>query len=647
MIVFDIESDGLLDEMTVVHCINAKDRSTGKVYSFNEGKYADGSPAPRDGNIQDGLNLLANAPSLAGQNIIGFDIPAIRKLYPLWSPPTALLDTQVAASVIFTTLKDLDFARLAQGRLPREFQSKGLVGRQSLEAWGYRLGEYKGDFKGPWKDFTPEMDAYGRQDIPVTDMLVDLILSKKYSSECLALEHAVAQIIFRQKAHGFAFNYVGAQALTAKLMARRAELDSTLSTVFDPWYKPKGEVIPKRDNSRYGYVAGAPLTKVEMVVFNPGSRDQIADRLMVERGWEPRAFTDTGKPQVDETILGELPWPEAQKLAEYFLVSKRLGQLAEGKEALLTNARNRGFYYPRDRATEADRWSMHGSVSTNGAVTGRMTHFQPNVAQTPRVGTPYGEEFRALYIARYGKVLVGCDAEGLELRCLAHFMAKYDNGAYSETVVNGKKEDGTDVHSVNKRAVLLNSRDSAKTFIYALIYGAGDEKLGETVYDDFTDEQKAKFNAKYPTNKGRALKALGKRRRAALMDNLPALGKLVEQVKEKARATGRLKGLDGRLLHIRAEHAALNTLLQSAGAVAMKMALVLLDKKLDVLRAQGWEIEFVANIHDEWQIECPPEVAEEVGKLAAGAITAAGEYFKFRCPLAGSYAVGSNWAETH
>src|SRR5690606_22039398 len=120
-----------------------------------------------------------------------------------------------------------------------------------------------------------------------------------------------------------------------------------------------------------------------------------------------------------------------------------------------------------------------------------------NVAQTPRVGTPYGADCRACFVASPGYVLVGCDAEGLELRMLAHYMAPYDGGAYVEAVVNGRKEDETDVHNVNKRAAGLNKRDSAKTFIYALIYGAGDYKLGEIVYSDFTDEQRAKFNRKY------------------------------------------------------------------------------------------------------------------------------------------------------
>jgi DNA polymerase-1 len=245
---------------------------------------------------------------------------------------------------------------------------------------------------------------------------------------------------------------------------------------------------------------------------------------------------------------------------------------------------------------------------------------------------------------------VGIDAEGLELRCLGHYMARYDGGAYSNAVVNGKKEDKTDVHSVNQRAIRFNSRGNSKTFIYALIYGAGDYKLGLITYDDFTDEQRDRFNAKYPGKKqqGLALTRLGKSRRESLMTNLPALGQLVQAVKAKVKSPGYLFGLDGRKLHIRAQHSALNTLLQSAGAVVMKKALVLFEASVaSPLRSTGGIVEYVANVHDEFQIETEETHAEFIGKSAADCITRAGEHFNFRCPLAGSYGVGDSWRDTH
>jgi DNA polymerase-1 len=639
VLVFDIESNGLLDALTTIHCINVLDRITGKRYSFNAGVYADGSSAPRDGTIEEGLAMLEEAEEIAGHNIIAFDIPALQKVYPKFAPRGVVFDTLVCVNVIYTNIKDRDYANLKSGRLDATFVKSGLIGRQSLEAWGYRLGVMKGSYDGPWEHYTPAMDEYARQDPEVTLALVEHVEKINYAPECIELEHDVMRIIKRQERRGFAFNVTKAEALTAKLQKRMAELSAECATVFKPWTQQLPDFIPKRDNKKMGYKAGVPVKKSKVVVFNPGSRQHIASRLTALYDWIPTKFTDNGQPAIDETVLGELPWPEAKVLAEYLMVEKRLGQLSDGKKACLKMVRN---------------GRIHGSVRTNGAVTGRMTHSDPNVAQTPKCGSPYGEEFRDCYEAGPGLVLVGCDAEGLELRCLGHYMARYDGGAYAEAVINGRKEDGTDVHTINQRAVRLNSRDSAKTFIYALIYGAGHFKLGTTVYEDFTDEVRARFNAKYPANKKKAriqaLARLGQSRKESLMENLPALAQLIEAVKQAAKR-GYLIGLDGRKLHVRSEHAALNTLLQSAGAVVMKKALVLFDQKVEWYRSAregvARVVEPVANVHDEFQIETEKEIANDIGTLAANCIAAAGEHFKFRCPLAGSFAVGSSWAHTH
>lgn len=645
-IVFDIETNGFLAALDRVHCITLIDRTNpGRVLAFNGGVYADGSPAPRDGDIADGLRMLETADEIAGQNIIKFDIPAIQKVYPNWKPMGRVIDTLVMANLIYTDLYDRDFRDLATRRLPEEFRAAGLVGSQSLEAWGFRLGVAKGDYTGDFQEFTPDMDVYARQDPVTTLAMLEHLEGLNYSPEAIALEHAVARIIQRQRARGFAFNVKGAEELAATLMKRRAVIATQLQEVFPPWQQSTGMFTPKRDNKRLGYKAGVPVEKFKTVVFNPDSRDHIAHNLAARYGWKPTAFTPSGKPQIDETVLAALPYPEAALASEYLMIAKRLGQIADGKEAWLKHATDRGL--TNGPATGVFR--IHGDVNTNGAVTGRMTHARPNIAQTPANHAPYGEECRGLFLAAAGFVLVGCDAEGLELRCLAHFMARYDGGAYAETVVNGRKEDETDVHNVNKRAAGLNSRDSAKTFIYALIYGAGDFKLGLTVYEDFTEEQRQRFLKKYPSRRQRdgALKRLGGARRARIMENLPALGKLIDAVKAAAKR-GHLIGLDGRLLHVRSEHAALNTLLQSAGALIMKKALVTLDRELqDMTLEPGRHYEFVANIHDEFQLEAQPDEAERIGKEAAAAIAAAGAHFKFRCPLSGSYAVGESWAATH
>jgi DNA polymerase-1 len=293
-------------------------------------------------------------------------------------------------------------------------------------------------------------------------------------------------------------------------------------------------------------------------------------------------------------------------LLSYLLVQKRLGQLAEGQQAWLKLQKN---------------GVIHGSVNTNGAVTGRCTHSNPNVAQVPSVRADYGSECRELFTVRNGYKLVGCDASGLELRMLAHYMAFYDGGQYAKIVTEG------DVHTVNQQAAGLETRDQAKTFIYALLYGAGDEKIGNI----------AGGNAQ-----------LGQKLKRKFFSSLPALARLQADVQRKVKHGGELKGLDGRILPIRSSHAALNMLLQSAGAVCMKVALIQQFHLMNGLRWQhGREYAFVANIHDEFQAEVTPDKAETFGKLAVESIQHAGKQLKLNVPLDGEYKIGNNWAETH
>jgi DNA polymerase I len=648
-IAWDCETNGLLDEVTKFHCINAIDVDTGKEYRFNDHfHYPDsGIKNQRTGSIVDGAMFLLGATEWVYHNGIDYDEPVLRKLlkqFPEFAGKRH--DTLTYARLIWTNIKDKDFALIRQGRLPIQFQQKGYIGSHSLAAWGYRLGEMKGEFDPAnylqdngephtWTtvQFSKDMDDYCVQDVRVTVELFKLVESKRYAPQALQLEMDVAMIISRQQRHGFVFDVVGARRLTASLQVRLVELESKCIATFPPWYARDGkQFVPKRDNAKAGYCAGASLTKVKLMEFNPGSRDHIASRLMALYKWVPSEFTPEGKPKIDEEVMEALPYPEAKVLTEYLLVSKRLGQVAGGKEAWLNHVKPDG--------------RIHGRVNSNGAVTGRMTHFKPNVAQTPKVGSPYGAECRALFGVPPGKKLVGCDAEGLELRIMAHYMAIYDKGAYAVAVVDGKKEDKTDAHSINQMAVKLNKRDNAKTFIYALIYGAGDHKLGSIVVDDMLPDVRDRFNAHYAPGAERdaGLVALGKRARSRIMDALPALKKLTDKVKKVAKEHGHLIGLDGRLIHVRSSHGALNALFQSGGAVVMKQALVFADRQVI---SQGLNSHWVANIHDEVQAETDAEHAESVGRISADAIRDAGVHFKLRCPLAGAYGVGDNWKETH
>lgn len=686
MLVFDIESDGLLDTITKVHCINVIDYETGEAMRFTDHEtYKDpytgedtGEPTPRTGDLQDALQLLTDAPDVGGQNIIEYDIPALRIVYPDWSGPKGTVwDTRVMSRVMYPDLKERDFKAIRKGRLPYEFEKGGLIGKHSLEAWGIRVGgEAKADFKPKdygrtWSNapFSKDMDDYCLQDVRTNVDVFRHFFSKGYSEQCLRLEHDVAEIIARQQRAGFEFDEEKAVKLLGELQTQHAALADSLTEVFQPWFTwdgpHRGLQTPKRTMKRFvehpegaqtrkykgrkqrGWYEhrreGCEFTKLKLQVFNPTSRAQIANRLQKVKGWKPKDFTPSGQPTVDESVLKSLAYPEAQQLAELFEIDKKIGQIANGKNAWLKFTKT----YKTKRGIST---RIHGKVNTNGAVTGRMSHSKPNVAQVDK-----DPRMRSCWIVRPGYRLVGCDADGLELRCLAHYMSRWDDGEYGKVVVEGKKSDKTDNHSVNQRAVGLNERDNAKTWIYAFLYGAGDYKLGTVVVDDFDDEKRERFNDKFRGRKrDKKIVQLGKRSRSRIAEGLPALGKLISKVKKKAKKTGKLTGLDGRQLHIRSEHAALNTLLQSAGAVLMKQALVLLDRDLKERGFKNtdddpwsYDYEFVANVHDEFQIEVKEEHAETVGRLAADAIARAGEPFGFRIPLAGSSDIGVDWSETH
>lgn len=629
MIVFDIETNGLLDELDRVHLLTINDGQATHVYRRNA----------EEDTIEEGLRVLQSAALsgtfIAGHNVIAFDIPAIQKVYPWFAvPDTSVFDTMVFSRLKFPDLYPFDTKLKLKGALPGN-----LMGRHSLEAWGHRLGVMKDEYAGDtriedpkerkrrrWEEWNPDMEEYGIQDVVVTRALLDHLDPTGYSADAIALEHRVQWIVQRQVRRGFAFNEAKAADLYGVLAARRTELRTKLAETIPGAYWPDGRVFtPKRDAKAHGYVAGAALQKIVWKDFNPSSRPAIVRFLTERYGWTPLKFTDGGDPAVDDDVLSTLEYPEAKLLSEYFTVEKRIGQLAEGDKAWMKVVR---------------KGRIHGSVNTNGAVTGRMTHADPNVAQVPKVGVPYGAECRALFGPSAGMVQVGADASGLELRCLGHFMALYDAGAYARAVVEGSSEYETDVHSLNTKAVGLEpkkvytlsgttakGRDFGKRFIYAFIYGAGDEKVGQIL--------------------GKS-RSYGTKIRKQFLAQTPALKKLIDAVQKKVKSTKTLRGLDGRVLHVRSAHSALNTLLQSAGALIMKKALCIFDDAVtEAGLVYGTDYALVATIHDEAQFECLPGHAEFIGTTMVEAIRKAGDHFKFRCPLDGEWKAGANWMETH
>ncbi|HCL3314591.1 TPA: DNA polymerase [Pseudomonas aeruginosa] len=599
---FDCETDGLLHQLTRIHSLVIKDPESGEVWSC----------ADRQGYhpIKFGLKMLMEADLAVGHNILKFDVPALNKVYPWFTLGVEKMrDTLILSRLLWPDLGDRDMGLIKKGKLPGK-----LRGSHGLEAWGHRLGLHKGDYaaqmeaKGldPWAAWNVDMQDYCELDVDVTERLWEKINQKEIPDRAVELEHWFAHIIGLQEQFGFAFDVEKAVELYAKLAARRLEIDEELKAYFKPWYINDGLMVPKRPNRTMGYVEGAAFCKIKLQEFNPSSRQQIGDRLGKLFGWKPKEFTENGQPQIDETILAALPYPPAKLLSERFTIEKRIGQLAEGSQAWLKLERN---------------GRIHGSVNTIGAVTGRCTHANPNVAQVPSGKAAFGDDCRKLFHVPVGWKQVGADASGLELRCLAHYMARYDGGEYGKVLLEG------DIHKANQEAAGLPTRDNAKTFIYAFLYGAGDEKIGSIV--------------------GKGAKE-GKRLKDNFLKKTPALARLREDVVRVAKTRKYLLGIDGRQLHVRSEHSALNTLLQSAGALLVKQATVNLYLELSrrgYIFGKHWGM--VAHVHDEFQLQVLEEIADEVAEVACWAFREAGKQFNWRCPLDGEAKIGMNWYECH
>jgi DNA polymerase I len=582
-LVFDIEADGL--NPTKIHCIVAQDVDTMDVFTFDNTQ------------LVEGYTLLKNADKLIGHNIIGYDLPALNKVTGIDLSNKKIVDTLVLSRLFKPT---------------RE-------GGHGLESWGYRLKFNKGDYgeqEDAWDEYRPEMLEYCKRDVELnTKVYMELRKeSRGFTPTAVNLEHGVAKIIDEQRRNGFELDMQKAMLLVAlfqeKLAATEAEVHETFkpkvtTQILKPQYTKSGGLAKVAKNQHdkgvrmtddeYAemLISDKPLKRETHIEFNLGSRKQIGEYL-IEAGWTPKNFTPTGQPIVDEGTLNKVKdIPEAALIAKYLMLQKRLAQVNSWIKAVEDDGRVRGY------------------VNPNGAVTGRMTHSHPNMAQIPSTNSPYGKECRSCWTVKSGNKLVGIDASGLELRMLAHYM---NDKEYTNEILNG------DIHSANQRLAGLESRNQAKTFIYAFLYGAGNAKIGSVV---------------------KAGQSRGKQLREQFLNSLPSLKSLIQRVQRDSKK-GFLKGLDGRKVMVRSEHAALNTLLQSAGAIVMKEALVILDKKIRHLDAK-----FVANVHDEWQIECPEEHAKQVGDAGIEAIVEAGKNLNLNCPLDGDYNIGDGWHETH
>jgi DNA polymerase I-like protein with 3'-5' exonuclease and polymerase domains len=549
----------LLDiETTLDHskiwCVVTKDLDTQEVRIWKEAK--------------DLSEYIKAASLIVAHNGIAFDFYLLNKLWKCQITLKRVRDTLVLSRLL----------------------NPSLEGGHSLANLGKLLGIEKSEFN----DFDlqtqsfDEMVQYCKQDVEVLHRIYNYLEAElkrqEFSTQSQELEHEVQAIIAVQERNGFKFDEQSAMQLLAELKAKLDAITVEMQGIFPP------RITSGRTHKK----TGKPLKDI-IEPFNPGSRQQIAERL-IEKGWKPEKFTEKGSVIVDETTLEGLDFPEAKAIAEYLMLQKRIAQIESWIEHIQADGR------------------VHGKVITNGAVTGRMTHHSPNMAQVPNTGAIYGAECRNLWTVEKGCKLVGIDASGLELRMLAHYM---NDNEYTNEVISG------DIHTANQTAAGLETRNQAKTFIYAFLYGAGAAKIGKIVGGSAKEGQKLITN---------------------FLRNTPKLEKLRTRVSEAYAKRGCLQALDGRKLLVRSEHSALNTLLQGAGAIVMKKALILLNKDLTKRKIP---FKFVANVHDEWQVEVPEQFADEVGQSGVRAIQNAGLEFKMNCPLTGEYKIGATWKETH
>jgi DNA polymerase I-like protein with 3'-5' exonuclease and polymerase domains len=505
-------------------------------------------------------------------NGISFDGPVLERLLGITIPLENIIDTLLISQMI----------------------NAHIDGGHSLKSWGKKLTRGgKLEFKD-FDQYSEEMLKYCQQDVHVTRKLMQHLAPKitRFSTESVRMEHRIRRIIDQQEKNGFYLNVNKAHDLLEELKTKSEDLKKDLQTIFPTIYTP-----------RFHKTTGKPL-KDNVDEFNPSSRKQVAERLQKKYNWVPKKTTPTGLPVIDEKVLKELEYPEAKMIAEYLLYEKRVSQI----QSWLKNVK--------------DDNRVHGKVITLGCVTSRMSHYGPNMAQVPASYSPYGKECRSLWtIENPDKYcLVGSDASGLELRCFAHYL---QNPKFTEQVVDG------DIHTYNQNIIGLKDRPTAKTWVYAFIYGAGDAKLGQIVGGN---TEAGLASRKRFINKVKGMKTL--------------TNNLINLLQQRKRKYGeyQLVALDKRILLARSIHSSLNTLIQGAGAIICKQWLLNIIDEVD---KQNVDAKPVANVHDEVQFEVRKEQAVDFGNITKEAMKRVEKQFNLRCPLDSEYSIGTTWKETH
>lgn len=611
-VIFDIETDNLYHKVTKLHCIALKRIGIDKdVLLFSSS----------EGNINTALDILTSADRLIGHNIIQYDIPVLEKLYN-----------------IKLTRNVLDTLNLSMICFP-EYQKHG------LEDWGTRLGfekfnpvtgkeytdeewkERKKIKQTVWDNYTEEMGAYCKQDVRVTELVLWKCNVDELDPNVIKLSNDFSWIIADQVNNGCRIDKEGLLKLQEQIGVeeKRAseELLKQLPTFIDYDFK-----VYKRNNKNQNIKAG-DIEAIEIKTpFNLQSTYHWMRYLKEKYGFEPPLVRRKGKeeptPCLDDEVLAgiEDKYPEVKDLLLWKTANKIRKMIYTGDTSVYNLLDEKGI--------------IRGGVKTDGTVSGRCSHNNPNLATMPGVRTnddgiilgirgKYAYEVRSLFIPRDGFVQVGFDAKGLEYMCLAHYI---NNKHFSVDVI----ENG-DIHTFTQNALGFETRKQAKTFEYAYLYGAGKQKLADGLSQGtghtVTVQDVNKYIKKFT-------------------DALPGLEELHNNLREQFRNKGTITGLDGRELHARSEHSLLNLLLQSSGAVVMKYCLVCFKEELDKVDMKlHTDYSFLLNVHDEIQAEVKPDKVELYKECAQRAVDRTNTELGLNCKLQIDIKVGKSWAECH
>ena len=593
--VFDIEADDFLESVTKVHCISISvDGEAPTCYAGD--------------NVARAMKVLEYGDRLVGHNILGYDLPVLHKLYGWRNKSKEVMDTLVLSRMAWPDIINKDSK---DAFIPKKYW-----GRYSLRAFGHRLKMNKGSMDS-FDTYTDEMQEYCNTYVRITAELWTKIQKRGLSAEAAHLELKFSKLAHKMQWRGIYFNEVGAAELYVKMDDERNALLQECTSLVPPVVtemKTPQYWVCQKTFTQYSRKADAPPAakkslvkgpmKTKTTYFNPLSRQQVGD-FLISRGWEPEDTTPTGKPKVDEkTLLSITDIPEAQVLAKIYRLQKMIGMLAEGNEAWLKLSVNN---------------RLHPKLNTIGAVSGRTSCVRPNLQQVPSARLPYGAECRSLFGADYGYDLVSCDAKSLEVRCFAHYMAKYDSGEFADAVLLG------DIHQVNADMMHCD-RQTAKNTFFALIYGAGAPKISTMLGIDATMAQEM-------------IDQLFRKR--------PAMRHLIDGIKRTAQKRGHLVGLDGRRLHPRSVHSSVNLLIQAAGSCVSKRAALNLNAKINVDSWNERRVAIVGFIHDELLIECKEGYGDYVLERAIHSFKDTTGQFNLRCAMDGEGSIGKTWHEVH